>query len=136
MNGLWHVLLGTVCLALLGCGKAEEAAKTVTPRSTDLGTGLNAVERSYPRPVSEMIEIARYTLTSFDLRMKDDRHDALGGELSATRADGHTVNVRVTAVDQDRSQVSVWVAPGNRPLAELIQQRIADKSAAAKPGTP
>lgn len=131
-----QVLVGVIGLAILGCGKAEEAAKTVTPRSTDLGTGLNAVDRTYPRPASEMIDLSRKTLASFDLRMKDDRHDALGGELSATRADGHTVNIKVTAEREDRSRVSVWVAPGNLPLAELIQDRIAEKSASAKPSTP
>lgn len=118
-------------LALLaGCGKdAEEAAKNAAPRSTDLGTGLNAVEHDYPLTAAAMADIVRSTLVSFDLTLKDDRHDALGGDLSATRADGQPVRARITAVGKELSRVSIRVAPGNRDLAELIHRRMAEKAA-------
>jgi hypothetical protein len=122
------LILAAAACAALGCGKADEAARNVTPKSTDLGTGINAVERTYPRTATELTDLSRNALTGFDLKMKSDQHDALGGELVAVRADGHTVTARVTAVDKDHAKVSVWVAPGNRNLAELIQQRIAEKA--------
>jgi len=126
-------LVPVVALFLLpaaGCGKdAEEAAKNVAPRSTDLGTGLNAVDHDYPLAAAAMADVVRSALASFDLTLKDDRHDALGGDLSATRADGHEVHVRITAVGKERSRVSIRVAPGNRDLAELIHRRLAEKTA-------
>jgi hypothetical protein len=114
--------------AVAGCGKAEEKARSVAPRTTDLGTGLNAVERTLPRAAGDLIDNARNALASFDLKLKSDLHDALGGELTAVRADGHTVTAKITAVDEGHARVSVWVAPGDRSLAELIQQRIAEKA--------
>ncbi len=131
------MLLATLAVlgcAAAGCGKAEEKARAVTPRTTDLGTGLNAVERVYPRPAGELTDLARNALASFDLKLKSDLHDALGGELTAVRADGHTVTAKITAVDEGHARVSVWVAPGDRTLAELIQQRIAEKAGAESKG--
>ena len=126
-------VVASLALLWAGCGKeAEKAAKDVAPRSTDLGTGLNAVEREYPVTAAAMADVVRSTLASFDLTLKDDHHDALGGDLSATRADGHTVHARITAAGQERSRVSIRVAPGNRDLAELIHQRLAQKA----PGGP
>jgi hypothetical protein len=122
-------VVAVLALSGAGCGKdAEEAAKNVAPRSTDLGTGLNAVERDYPLTAAAMADVVRSTLTSFDLTLKDDRHDALGGDLSATRADGHEVHARITAVGKERARVSIRVAPGNRDLAELIHRRLAERT--------
>ena len=127
-------LVPVVALLLLpaaGCGKdAEQAAKNVAPRSTDLGTGLNAVEHDYPWTAAAMADAVRSTFVSLDLTLKDDRHDALGGDLSAVRADGHEVHARITAVGKERSRVSIRVAPGNRDLAELIHRRLAERTAA------
>jgi len=131
------MLLATLAVlgcAATGCGKAEEKARTVAPRTTDLGTGLNAVERTYPRAAGELIDIVRNALASFDLKLKTDLHDALGGELAAVRADGHTITAKITAEGEARARVSVWVAPGDRTLAELIQQRIAEKAGVESKG--
>lgn len=120
--------------AAAGCGKAEEKARTVAPRTTDLGTGLNAVERMYPRAAGELTDLTRNVLAGFDLKLKSDLHDALGGELTAVRADGHTVTAKITAADEGHARVSVWVAPGDRTLAEVIQQRIAEKAGVESKG--
>ena len=129
------LVLGIAALTAAGCGKADETAKSVSPRTTDLGTGLNAVDRTYARSASELTDIARNALTSFDLKLKSDKHDELGGELSAVRADGHAVTAKITATDRDHARVSVWVGPGDRNLAELVQQRIAEKAGEPR-GTP
>jgi len=134
MKPMLLLTLAALGCAAVGCGKAEEKARSVAPRSTDLGTGLNAVERTYPRAVGELTDIVRNVLTSLDLKLKSDLHDALGGELAAIRADGHTVTAKITAVDEGRARVSVWVAPGDRTLAELIQQRISEKAGAESKG--
>ena len=111
-----------------GCDRAEQkSVKDLAPKTTDLGTGLNAVERSYACAAPELVDAARATLQSLDLKLESDMHDALGGEIVARRADGHKVTAKVTSRDDDRADLSVRVAPGNRNLAEMIQDRVAQK---------
>jgi hypothetical protein len=115
-------------LALAACDRSDpKSAKELAPKSTDLGTGLNAVEQTYGRPAGEMADLVADVLRSFDLKLESSTHDDLGGEIVARRADGNKVTARITARDEAASQVSVRVAPGNRPLADLIQERIGQK---------
>ena len=112
-------------LALVGCDRSDQkSAKDVTPKTTDLGTGLNAVERTYSVPASEMAELASSTLQSLGLTVESNTHDNLGGEIVARRADGHKVTAKITARDEAQCDVSIRVAPGNRPLAEQIHDRM------------
>jgi hypothetical protein len=116
-------------LGLLGCDRSEpkKNVRDIAPKTTDLGTGLNAVERTYAHPASEMIEVVANALKSFDLRVESDTHDLLGGEIVARRADGHKVTAKITSHDEGGSDVSIRVAPGNRNLADMIQDRIGQK---------
>jgi hypothetical protein len=115
-------------LALVGCDKSDQkSVKDMTPKNTDLGTGLNAVEKSYARPAGEMSDLVAGVLQSFDLKLESTMHDDLGGEIVARRADGHKVTATVRARDEATCDVSVRVAPGNRPLADLIHERIGEK---------
>jgi hypothetical protein len=117
-------------LALAGCDKSEQkSVKDLAPKTTDLGTGMNAIERAYARSAAEMVDATRTALQSFDLTLESDTHDAMGGEIVARRADGHKVTAKITSRDDDHSDVSVRVAPGNRNLAEMVHDRIAQKAA-------
>jgi hypothetical protein len=110
---------------LLGCDKGDP--QKIVPTTRDFGTGLNAVDHTYARQATDLIKIVSASLKSFDLKLESERHDDLGGEMVALRADGHKVTAKVTSVDKDHSQVSIRVAPGNKNLAEMIHQRIAEK---------
>jgi len=116
-------------LALAGCDKKSEpkSVKDLAPKTTDLGTGLNAVERTYARPATALFDVVASTLKSFDLSLESDTHDELGGEIIARRADGHKVTAKITSRDEDHADVSVRVAPGNRNLADMIHERIGQK---------
>jgi hypothetical protein len=115
-------------LALAGCDKSDQkSVKDMAPKTTDLGTGLNAVEKSYARPAGEMADLVSSVLQSFDLKVESATHDDLGGEIVARRADGHKVTARITARDEAACEVSVRVAPGNRQMADLIQERLGEK---------
>ncbi len=115
-------------LGLLSCEPSDsKSAQDLVPKTTDLGTGLNAVERTYARPAHELKDIVTASLKSFDLSIESDKHDELGGEIVALRADGHKVTAKITSVDKDHSRISIRVAPGNRNLADMIQDRIAEK---------
>jgi hypothetical protein len=113
---------------LFGCDKGDR--QEIVPKTTDFGTGLNAVEHTYVKPANELVEVVVASLKSYDLKLESDRHDELGGEMVALRADGHKVTVKITSVDKEHSQVSIRVAPGNKNLAEMIHQRIAEKCSA------
>jgi len=128
MRTLW-TLAAAATLGLLGCDRSEKpkTVKDLAPKTTDLGTGLNAVERSYDRSAGELIDVVATTLKTFDLRVESDTHDVLGGEIVARRADGHKVTAKITSRDDDHSDVSIRVAPGNRNLADMIHDRISQK---------
>jgi hypothetical protein len=113
---------------LFGCDKSDR--HEIVPKTTDFGTGLNAVELTYAKPPNELVEVVTASLKSYDLKLESDRHDELGGELVALRADGHKITVKITSVDKEHSQVSIRVAPGNKNLAEMIHQRIGEKCSA------
>jgi hypothetical protein len=124
-------LLAITVLPALGCDRTDKEVKDMTPKTNDLGTGLNTVDRTYARPAGALIDIVAEAIRSYDLKIDSNRHDELGGEVVALRADGHKVTAKITSVDKEHSQVSIRVAPGNRNLAEMLHERIAEKLGAA-----
>jgi len=114
-------------LALAGCGSSKnEPSDSATSRS-DLGTGVNTVTRKYAKPASDVWDAAVSSVKSYDLAVESDRHDRMGGELVAHRASGERVTVNVRGIDDRNTDAAVRVDPGNRNMANLIQERIADK---------
>jgi hypothetical protein len=119
------MILSTVlAVALSGCGKSDQ---DLAPKKTDFGTGLNTVEKMYSATPVNLFEVVSASLKSYDLSVESDRHDDLGGEIVARRADGSRVTAKITARDEASSEVSIRVAPGNKNLAEMIHARIAEK---------
>ena len=108
----------------VGCGKSESE---IAPKKTDFGTGLNTVEKFYDATPVKLVEVVTASLQSYDLKVESDRHDDLGGEIVARRADNSKVTAKITARDEASSEVSIRVAPGNRNLAEMIHGKIAEK---------
>jgi hypothetical protein len=88
---------------------------------------VNTVSRSYGRPMSEVWPAVLGSIKDLDLRVEEDQHDALGGELTAHRANRDEVKVRARAKDGPSMEVSVAVEPGDRVMAQMIQDRIAEK---------
>jgi hypothetical protein len=85
------------------------------------------VDREFSRSAADVWKASVKSAESLDLRVSSDTHDRFGGELVACRANGESVRIWVTSVDATHSQVSVRVEPGDRTLATLIQERIAEK---------
>jgi hypothetical protein len=123
------ISLGAIAaLSLAGCDQSDpKSAKDLAPKSSDRGADPRAVEQSYARPAGEMSELVAGVLQGFDLKLESDTRDDLGGRIVARRADGQQVTARITARDEADSEVSLRVAPGNRPLADLIHERIRQK---------
>ena len=96
-------------------------------KKSDWGTGLNTVDRKYNRPASETYDAAVAALKSDDITVKNERHDAMGGELEGERANGDKVRVNVSAMDANNSQATVRVEPGDVNLSNMIHEKMAEK---------
>lgn len=84
----------------------------------------NTLSRKYGRPASEVWIAVTNALQTLDLRIQEERHDALGGELTGTRATGDEVTVVVKSLDEQSAQVSVHVEDGDRNMADIIHSHI------------
>jgi hypothetical protein len=113
-------------LALTGCSGSSEPSDSAASRN-DLGTGANTVTRKYSKPAADVWDAAESTVKSYNLSIESDRHDQMGGEIVAHRASGERVTVNVRSVDDRNTDAVVRVDPGNRNLANLIHEHIADK---------
>jgi len=118
-----HLALAGIVLLAAACSHEGSSPSS----KGDLGTGLNTIERKYNRPAAETYDAARSAVKSFNLTIDRDRHDELGGELMARRADHQQVTLTVTAIDKNNSRATVRVEPGNSALATLIHEKISDK---------
>jgi hypothetical protein len=108
------IWLSTSLLTLVACGE------------NDLGSGVNTVDREFSKTAPEVWAAAVKSTEKVDLRISSDAHDKLGGELVACRASGTEVRIWVKSIDERNSRVSVRVEPGDRALAIMIQERIAE----------
>jgi hypothetical protein len=106
--------LGALAAALTAC------------RDRDLGTGVNTLDREYDKPAAETLKAAVKSVEAAGLKVESQPADQFGGDLVARRAKGDEVRVKVKSLDDHRSLVTVRVEPGDRDLAKLIHERIAD----------
>lgn len=117
-------LLAVAILAMSACSSDDKSAAA---NQNDLGTGLNSVERRYAKSAVDVWDASVAAVKSYDLKIESDRHDSMGGEIQGLRANGEKVNVRVKSLDDRNAIAWVRVAPGNRNMAEMIHEKIAEK---------
>lgn len=111
------LLLGlSGALLLLGACKSFDSGSK---------TEANGVTRKYARPSPEVWTAVTNALQALDLRIEEDKHDALGGELTGVRATGDEVLIHVKSIDEQNSQVSIAVEEGDRNMAEIIHSQVA-----------
>jgi len=91
----------------------------------DLGTGTNTVDREYAKPAADVSKAALQSAISAGLKVLSDKHDQMGGELVASRADGKEVRILVKSLGEKSSRASVRVEPGDSTLATMLQEKIA-----------
>ena len=95
---------------------------------SDLGSGANTIDREYAKPASEIWSASLKSAEAAHLTLKSERHDKMGGEIVACRANGDEVRIDVISLTEERSRVSVRGGPGDRNLANMLQERIAEKA--------
>jgi len=116
-----------LCLSILALAACSSSDKSSSAKQGDLGTGINTVDRQYGRPATDTWDAAVAAVKAYDLKVDSDAHDTMGGELRGHRANGDKVLVKVRSLDDKSSNVSVRVEPGNRNMAEMLHEKIADK---------
>lgn len=92
----------------------------------DWGTGLNTVERKYSKTAPQVHDAAVDALKKLDLKLAKDRHDEMGSEIVAERADQSKVMVTIGALDDKSARASVRVEPGDARMATLVHEKIAE----------
>ena len=108
---------------------AAIAVLTLTSCATnDLGSGANTIDREYAKPASEIWSASLKSAEAANLTLNSEHHDKMGGEIVACRANGDEVRITVVSLAENTCRVSVRVGPGDRNLANLIQERIAEKT--------
>ena len=112
------IALAGVAACMAACAPSEKS---------DWGTGLNTVDRKYNKPASETFDAAVAALKSYDIRVTNERHDALGGTVEGERANGDKVTVDVSSTNATLSQASVRVDPGDVNLSTMIHEKMAEK---------
>lgn len=91
------------------------------------------VDRKYTKSPDEVARAATEALAELNINVLSDQHDALGGMIKAQRATPaeEPVMVWYQSADARTTSVNVGVGKGDRGIAELIQERIAQKLGAA-----
>lgn len=92
----------------------------------------NSVSRRYAKPAPEVWEAVTGAMRDLDLTIETSRHDALGGDLTARRANKEKVLVEARSVDLGSTQVRVAVGQGDANLAEIVQHKIGERLGAAR----
>jgi hypothetical protein len=86
--------------------------------------------RTYTVDVERAWQAVQSVMRDLDLAVDTAEHDALGGELLATRATGEPVNARVRSVAPNSTAVEFQT---ERPeVAKMIQDRVAEKLGQAR----
>jgi Protein of unknown function (DUF3568) len=103
-------------------------------KSSDIGTGINTVDRDYSASVKDAHEAALKTLQDDNLQIESDKADSLGANIVAKRgASDDKVLVDIKGKEKGKSSVSVRVQPGDKAQATMLQDHIEEKlSPAAK----
>jgi hypothetical protein len=97
-------------------------------RSSDLGTGMNTVDRNFSCSVKEAHDAAVATLTDEKLKIESDQGDALESKIVAKRGTSDDkVLVDVKGLDSNKTNVSVRVEPGDKDKAKLVLDKIGEK---------
>jgi hypothetical protein len=96
-------------------------------QSGDPESGAPTLDREFAMPADDVWKASLQSAESMGLRVSSDIHDRFGGEVVAFRATGSEVRIWVTCLDERHSQVSVRVESGDRTLAAMLQERIAEK---------
>lgn len=117
---LWSLVAGLGLLGSLGGCSMFGGSDTSKPPD-------NSVDRRYAKTPEEVSRAATESLAELGMQTQGDEHDALGGQVTAIRSTPgkEKVTVWYKSIDPRNTQVWVGVGNGDRHLATMIHDRIA-----------
>ena len=121
MKHLFVSLAGAIVLA--ACGGAPETPGT----TSDRGGPVEPIERQYGKPTDQVWDATLSAMKSMDLKIDVDRHDDLGGEIIARRADGRRVTANLSSIEKTRTKVAIRADRTSPEAAAQLHERIAEK---------
>src|SRR5438045_4394991 len=96
-----NVFVSLACAILLAaCGGSPNPGGT----SAEKDAALTPVERKYGMPANKVFDATLSAFKSMELRIDVDRHDDLGGEIIARRADGRRVTANLASLSKTTTQ--------------------------------
>lgn len=101
----------------------------------DVGAAGGAASKTYAMDVERVWQSLQSVMRDLSLDIVEQEHDALGGSMKAQRATGENVHVRVRSMAPQSTSVDVMVEPGEAVMAQMIQDRVAQKLGADQPST-
>ncbi|HEX7901256.1 MAG TPA: DUF3568 family protein [Planctomycetota bacterium] len=122
---------------ILASAAAAALALLVSCKSSgfkDDPQAANMSGRTYATDVERVWQSLQTSMKELDLDVEKADHDALGGQMTMRRATGEEVFVRVRSVNP--SSTTVDIAAGDRNMAQMIQDKVAEKLGADRPGAP
>ena len=106
--------------AFLACSGTDRRGDEVQGRDD----GPRVVERTIARPADTVCAAALSVARDLSLTLDDDRHDRMGGDLIARRANGDRLTIEVRGLDDHQSRVVVRVDPNNGDLANIFHAKL------------
>ncbi|HVR84232.1 MAG TPA: hypothetical protein VMU54_07975 [Planctomycetota bacterium] len=103
------------------------SCSTFGGRDSENAAAIHTVTKTYSKPADETWRAVLSVAKELDLRVETDQHDALGGMMIAKRSNKDEVHVDARSVDAQNTTVSVLVEPGDKNLAQIIQDRVSDR---------
>lgn len=123
------LILASAAVALLA------ACKSAPFKSSAAQETSGTASKTYAMDVERVWQALQGVMRDLDLTVENSQHDALGGEMTAQRATGDEVHVRVRSTAPQSTSVDVMVEPGEPAMAAMIQDRVAAKLGADRPAT-
>jgi len=114
-------------MSLMIAGLAMTSCKVFGGGGPEAGTTLNSVTKTYSKSADDTWRAIMTVAKDLDLKISDDKHDALGGSMVAKRSNKDEVLIEARSLDSQNTTVSVSVEPGDRNLAQIVQDRISDR---------
>lgn len=108
-----------------GCTSEPATTSTTSKIKTDNVTGT--VSTLAQRSLERSFDASRAALEELQFKLGKAEKDALMGVLSAKTAEGTTVDVNLSKVSDEITDVSVNAGPLGTSLAQTVMAKIADR---------
>ena len=120
-----------LCYLLIGLNACGYVILGVVTAGVGVGTYFyiqGNLKRDYEAPVEKMWEATLQAVEELRLATESKRHDAFGGEIKGTMADGASFQIELRRLSNTWTEVGVRIGKfGDRTKSEAIHDKIFSK---------